>query len=55
MLHRFLLTFAETQHLLVAATAAVAAGCAVGVSVGASGGTVLFASFFYGGSEADGA
>ena len=52
---RFFLTFAEAQQLLVALAAGVAAAFAVGVSVSASGGTVLFASFFYGLRQADGA
>jgi hypothetical protein len=54
-LSRFFLTFAEVQKLFVAVAACVAAAFAVGVSVSASGGTVLFAAFFYGFGKADGA
>ena len=51
----FSLTFARAQHLAVALAACVAAAFTVGVSVGASSRTVLFAIFFNGGAEADSA
>lgn len=47
------LTFSEAEYLLVALAACVTAAAAVGVAVSASTGTVCFALFFNGVTEAD--
>lgn len=49
------LTFFEAEYLFVALAAGVTAAGAVGVAVSASTGTVRFATFFNGFSEADNA
>jgi len=53
--YRCCLTFSEAEYLFVALAACVAAAAAVGVAVSASTGTVRFAVFFNGCTEADNA
>ena len=49
------LTFSEAEYLFVALAAGVAAAAAAGVAVSTSIGTIGFAAFFDGFSEADSA